>query len=647
VRWDSLRATNDASAARATPPLPLALPGAVARTFNTPGFAGMTFYEVRAKSIINRVPRGSRVPFEWTVNPYRGCTHACTYCLSGDTPILMADGRTRPMAELSAGDEIYGTVLTGKYRRYVPTRVLAHWATVQPAYRVTLADGTTLVASGDHRFLTDRGWKHVTGRMTGHGQRPHLTTGNKLMGTGRFARPPQDNPAYRNGYLCGILRGDGRRGHDPEGVDRARRYLADVGVGTDDEALTEYLTWPRRPTVDWRKGFLAGMFDAKGSCSYGILRIGSTDPEMSGWLATSLGALDFNFVIEDHHRPSGLTTVRLLGGLAERLRFFHTADPAVTRKRAIDGVAVKSKTPLGVVSVEPLGVELPLFDISTETGDFIANGVVSHNCFARNTHTYLDLDAGHDFDSRVVVKINAGQLLRKELAAPRWRGDHIAMGTNVDCYQRAEGRYQLMREIIAALRDAGNPFSILTKGTLVTRDLDLLRQAAAATTVGLALSIGFVDEELWRSVEPGTPSPRRRLDTVRQLADAGFAVGVLMAPILPGLTDTDESIDATVAAIAAAGAAHVVPLVLHLRRGAREWYLAWLRREHPELVRPYREWYGDGAYLGSGYQQDVAARVRQAAERHALRDAPASDGREAGEGRRPPGPHGGEQLTLL
>ncbi|NJC69366.1 radical SAM protein [Planosporangium thailandense] len=239
-------------------------------------------------------------------------------------------------------------------------------------------------------------------------------------------------------------------------------------------------------------------------------------------------------------------------------------------------------------------------------------------CYARITHKYLDLDTGRDFDTRVVVKVNAGALLRKELASPRWRGDQIAMGTNVDCYQRAEGRYRLMRDIIAALRDFANPFSILTKGTLILRDLDLLTQAAEVTRVGLSVSVGFVDEALWRSVEPGAPSPRRRLDAVRRLSDAGFAVGVLMAPILPGITDTAESIDETVHAIAQAGAASLVPLGLHLRPGAREWYLSWLARERPDLLPRYRELYGDGSYLGAGYQRELTARVRQAARRYGL-----------------------------
>ena len=127
------------------------------------------------------------------------------------------------------------------------------------------------------------------------------------------------------------------------------------------------------------------------------------------------------------------------------MRFFLATDPAITRKRSIDGVALKSDAKLRVTAIEPLGLEMPMYDITTGTGDFIANGVVSHNCFARNTHTYLDLDAGQDFNSKVIVKVNAPELLRAKLRSRGWAGEHIAMGTNVDCYQRAEGRYQLMR----------------------------------------------------------------------------------------------------------------------------------------------------------------------------------------------------------
>ncbi|MFN2495587.1 MAG: Rv2578c family radical SAM protein [Pseudonocardiaceae bacterium] len=239
-------------------------------------------------------------------------------------------------------------------------------------------------------------------------------------------------------------------------------------------------------------------------------------------------------------------------------------------------------------------------------------------CFARRTHEYLDLDAGLDFDSKIVVKLNAPELLRKELAAPHWAGEHIAMGTNVDPYQRAEGRYRLMPDILDALRDAHNPFSILTKGTLVLRDLDLLRAAAEVNDASVNVSVGFVDETLWREVEPGTPAPRARLGVCRTLTDAGLGCGVLMAPILPYLTDSPSQLEATVCAIAAAGARSITPIVLHLRPGAREWYLAWLEREYPELLPRYRDLYAGGAYAPRAYQRSISVRVSQLARRYGV-----------------------------
>lgn len=272
-------------------------------------------------------------------------------------------------------------------------------------------------------------------------------------------------------------------------------------------------------------------------------------------------------------------------------------------------------------------------------------------CFARRTHEYLDLDSGRDFDTKIMVKVNAGELARKELAHPRWRGDAVAMGTNTDPYQRAEGRYRLMRHILGALRDFANPFSILTKGSLILRDTDLLCQAARVTDVSLAVSVGFVDEKLWRSVEPGTPAPRRRLDVVRKLADLGLGCSVLMAPILPGITDSEQQVDQTVREIAAAGARSVTPLVLHLRPGAREWYFQWLAAQYPELVSRYRELYGRGSYAPKTFQETVTARVRQAARRYGLtRDTDGSRADNAASGKAheaAPKPDEAAQLALL
>src|SRR5215470_9316028 len=239
-------------------------------------------------------------------------------------------------------------------------------------------------------------------------------------------------------------------------------------------------------------------------------------------------------------------------------------------------------------------------------------------CYARQSHTYLDLDIGHDFDSKIVVKVNAPERVRAELAAPRWRGEHVAMGTNVDCYQRAEGRYRLMPGILSALRDAANPFSILTKGTLILRDLDLLAEAAEVTDVGLAVSVGFVDKAISRSVEPGTPSPERRLGVCAALTERGLRCGVLMGPVLPFLTDSPGQLEATVRLVAEAGATHVTPIVLHLRPGAREWFLRWLGENHPGLVRPYLSLYGRGAYAPKEYQQQIAGQVRELAQRYGV-----------------------------
>ncbi|HWE88719.1 MAG TPA: intein-containing Rv2578c family radical SAM protein [Pseudonocardiaceae bacterium] len=608
MRWDEQKPDDQREQGQQ------ALPGVgeLVRSVRAPEFAGVVFHEVRARSVLNKVPSSSSMPFGWTVNPYRGCSHGCAYCLAGDTPVLMADGRTTPIADLRVGDKIYGTVRSGHYRRYAPTTVLAHWATVKPAYRITLADGTQLTASGDHRFLSDRGWKHVLGRSGGAGQRPHLTTGNKLMGTGGFGPPPPDTADYRRGYLFAMIRSGGRA--DPEALDRSRAYLAGFGIA-ESSTLIE---WPIVRGDDWTKGFLAGIFDAEGRCSRSTLRIGAADRDILDGIALALKKHDFEHVIEDRGRLNGRCTVRLTGGLPERLRFFHLTDPAVTGKRSIDGIALKSTARLGVTGIEPLGRELPMFDITTGTGDFIANGVVSHNCFARNSHTYLDLDAGQDFNSQIVVKVNAVEVLASQLRRRTWAREHVAMGTNTDPYQRAEGRYELMPGIVGALARSGTPFSILTKGTVLSRDLPLLAAVSRDVSVGVGVSIALLDRDLQRSVEPGTPSPHARLELVRRVRDAGLPCGVFVAPVLPRLTDSVEALDGLLAAIAEAGATGATVLPLHLRPGTLEWFAAWLRREHPELAGEYRNLFARGSYVDRRYRRMLAERVGPLLRRHGL-----------------------------
>jgi DNA repair photolyase len=239
-------------------------------------------------------------------------------------------------------------------------------------------------------------------------------------------------------------------------------------------------------------------------------------------------------------------------------------------------------------------------------------------CFARPTHEYLDLDCGNDFDTQIIVKTNIADVLWREVHRPSWQRETVALGTNTDPYQRAEGRYTLMPGILGALADSGTSFSILTKGTLLRRDLPLIADAAAHVDVGVAVSLAVGDPELHKDVEPGTPSPQARLALITAIRDAGLDCHVMVAPVLPRLTDSIEQLDGLLGQIAAAGATGVTVFGLHLRGSTRGWFMTWLARSHPELVGEYRELYRRGAYLPSGYRDMLRDRVAPLVAKHGL-----------------------------
>lgn len=460
MRWDEQ--SVDAEQARRLP----GVGDAVVRTFDAPEALGIRFHEVRAKSALNRVP-GAPYGFEWTVNVYRGCTHACTYCLAGDTEVLMASGRTRRLADLRMGDQVYGTRRGGSYRRLAITRVLAHWETVKPAYRVVLEDGTALVASGDHRFLSDRGWRYVA----------NLTPGVRFMGA------------------------------------------------------------PACP---------------------------------------------------------------------------------------VEGGSIRPAARLTVVTVDRVkGEDVEMFDITTGTGDFVANGVVSHNCFARPSHTYLDFNAREDFEREIVVKVNAPEVLRAELGRRTWEGDLVALGTNTDPYQWVESRYRLTRAILEALRDHDTPVSVLTKSPLAMRDLDLFRDMAArGIDVSVNFSVPTLDAQAWRATEPHTPNPRARLDAIAELRRNGIRSGVMVAPLMPGINDDLSQVEPIVQAAREAGATFIGSAALHLRGELRDVFFGWLRAKRPDLVSRYEDLYGAGnGYLSPRERNRLTALVgggREPARRERL-----------------------------
>jgi DNA repair photolyase len=272
-------------------------------------------------------------------------------------------------------------------------------------------------------------------------------------------------------------------------------------------------------------------------------------------------------------------------------------DPAITRKRTIDGRALKFKSRLKVVEIDSLGMEIPMYDITTGTGDFIANGVVSHNCFARPTHEYLDLNAGRDFEREIVVKVNVPEVLRAELARPSWKREHVALGTNTDPYQWVEGRYKLMRGIWEAFRDAANPCSVLTKSPLLLRDVDLMKEIAAVADFSACLSVPTLDEKAWRATEPHTPNPRARLEAVAELNRQGIPTGILIAPLMPGINDAPGQVEEIIELADAAGATSIGGQTLFLAGSVREIFFDWLRTKRPDLVERYEHLYRRGAYI--------------------------------------------------
>lgn len=267
-----------------------------------------------------------------------------------------------------------------------------------------------------------------------------------------------------------------------------------------------------------------------------------------------------------------------------------------------------------------------------------------HYCYARATHAYFGLDADEDFETKVFVKTNVAEVLATELVRPSWRGEQIAIGTATDAYQPAEGRYRLTRRCLEALLNARNPLSIVTKSTLILRDRDLLAQLAAATAVRVYLTITTLDREVWRMAEPGTPPPEQRLKALRRLSDAGVPCGVLMAPILPGITDDIATLDAVAGASRACGAEVWHPAPLRLAPLVREHYFAWVSAHYPSLLRRYERAYVTGQNAPAAYVEQLNARIAEVRARHGFDREERKERYAMSVLHRPPAPSG--QLTL-
>jgi DNA repair photolyase len=258
-------------------------------------------------------------------------------------------------------------------------------------------------------------------------------------------------------------------------------------------------------------------------------------------------------------------------------------------------------------------------------------------CYVRHFERRADRPSDDRYGRAIRVKTNVVEVLRRELARASWQREHVAIGAATDPYQPAEGRYRLTRGCIEALAEAATPFSVITRGPLIVRDVDVLLAAARRAQVAVTFSVPTVDDDVWRRTEPGTAHPRQRLRALKTLVDAGIDARVGMAPILPGLSDRPEQLAAVVRAAREAGATGIWANVLFLRPGTREHFLENLARDWPEELERYERLYAGRAYLGAEDTKPLRALVAQLAREHAIRDRR----------RRPPQPPAEpEQLSL-
>ncbi|MGN6800043.1 MAG: radical SAM protein, partial [Gaiellaceae bacterium] len=259
-------------------------------------------------------------------------------------------------------------------------------------------------------------------------------------------------------------------------------------------------------------------------------------------------------------------------------------------------------------------------------------------CYVRAFERRADRPSGHRYGTSIRVKLNIAERLRVELARASWAGEHVVIGAATDPYQPAEGRYRLTRACIEVLRDASNPFDIITRGPLIVRDAELLAEAAARAEVSVTFSVPTVDDDVWRTTEPGTAPPRQRLRALKELVAVGVRASVGMAPLLPGLSDHPSSLERVIAAAREAGACGIWANLLYLRPGTREHFLECLARDWPELVPEYERLYARGAYLPQAETRPAKEEVRRLAKLHGVRDRRTV---------KPRPPERDEQLSLL
>jgi DNA repair photolyase len=552
--------------------------------------------------------------FSASVNPYRGCQHACSYCLAPETLVQRADMTWCAIGELRLGDEIVGFdeyPTTGKYTRKLRKSVVERvWWSRKPVTRV-VTDRAEVVTTAEHRWLQ---WQMFRWSRT-----DQLRVGRRLRHCLTPVRVELDAD-YRIGYVAGLSLGDGTFRWEPgwrsdklgfpaaywriamidrAPLERCIEFMRPLGVDlqlrpfdggsvarqplykveTSSLSGLEIVSKVIRAELEsesFRRGWLAGFFDAEGH-NGNTLRVSQVDVRLLERVIRYAASLGFAFRLEPQSRHA--STARIVGTVGERMRFFAAVRPAIQRKLdACFGFDPVTRPAL-IEALEP-GPVRDVVDIQTSTRTFYANGLATHNCYARPTHEYLGYSAGLDFSTKILVKPRAAELLRKQLMSPAWKPQVVALSGVTDPYQPAERRLRITRGCLEMLAEFKNPVGIVTKGFLVTRDADLLAELASVNAAAVMISVTTLDAELQHKLEPFASPPSKRLAAIEALAKAGVPVGVMAAPMIPGLTD--HELPAILQAAANAGAKNAGFVVLRLPHGVKELFADWLSEHYPD-----------------------------------------------------------------
>lgn len=524
-------------------------------------------WSVKGCSIVY-APRGQAGEYaKLATNPYRGCGHACAYCLTGDTLIQMADGTTKQLRDIQVGDAIIGVTLSNNKRswgtRIVATTVLAKITTHKAAYKITLADGTTAICSADHRWLTERGWKYTADDGS---HRPRLTTNNSIRKLGTATLTPSESNAYQVGYIAGMVEGDAAHAiydyshkRRPSGktvgiqhrfrlalkdtcaLHRTKSYLSQHGIETTDFtfanphgdlqaigttsparfAKIEFMLAPQ-DDPEWQRGWLAGIFDAEGSHGIQSLRISNSDPSILATTRKALANFGFDFTT-DGPNEINVCSIRVRGGRPEHLRFWQLLNPAIKRKFAITGQAINES--VKIVSIEPLNETMDMFDIMTGTENFIANGMISHNCYVPRV---LKMDRP-TFDAGAFPRDGFLDALRKDARKYQALGitEQVMLSFTTDPYH--PGDNSLTRDVLTTLQSYGLGVCTLTKGgSRALRDIDIFRPDHDA----FASTLTTLDDDFSRKWERGAQLPGDRIATLKAFHDAGIFTWVSLEPTL-------------------------------------------------------------------------------------------------------------------